>query len=306
MPRLVFGQVYRVVSPAYRAWDKKADDTSTLYLNLAVFLLLTILAGLIRILCGPTATDRMQAAMLLGTTGVAILLLLDAGIHSERVARYGAVVFAARGRYGSHVRPAELVGPWVNRSAWPQVSVTTALLLAGGDFFLPIFITGQQIVAGRVRCSSVTISSMLCTHLGCHRAQCPAGIQHGDVGVRITPDRNYARGVDSPSLKAPIWTNRFWCRAMSNKKHPFGTRNAPKNILAGALVLAPLLATWLVVEFLFNTLSRVGRPGASTFFTAIYRFSPEFAEGLSQSCPIWETLSSCKLQSTFNTLGVIE
>src|SRR5919109_1804737 len=68
---------------------------------------------------------------------------------------------------------------------------------------------------------------------------------------------------------------------MSNKKHKFGIRNAQKNILAGALVLTPLLATWLVVEFLFNTLSRLGRPGASTFFTAIYRFSPEFAEGLS-------------------------
>jgi uncharacterized membrane protein len=68
---------------------------------------------------------------------------------------------------------------------------------------------------------------------------------------------------------------------MSNKKHQLGTRNAPKNILAGALVLTPLLATWLVVEFLFNTLSRLGRPGASTFFTAIYRFSPEFGEWLS-------------------------
>ena len=30
-----------------------------------------------------------------------------------------------------------------------------------------------------------------------------------------------------------------------------------------------------------HELSRLGRPGASTFFTAIYRFSPEFAEGLS-------------------------
>ena len=39
-------------------------------------MLLTILAGLIRILRGPTVADRMQAAMLLGTTGVAILLLL--------------------------------------------------------------------------------------------------------------------------------------------------------------------------------------------------------------------------------------
>jgi len=65
---------------------------------------------------------------------------------------------------------------------------------------------------------------------------------------------------------------------MSNKKHKVDLHNAPKNILAGALVLTPLLATWLVVEFLFNTLSRLGRSGASAFFTAIYRFSPGFAE----------------------------
>jgi uncharacterized membrane protein len=67
---------------------------------------------------------------------------------------------------------------------------------------------------------------------------------------------------------------------MSNKKHKFGMRNAQKNILAGVLVLIPLLATWLVFEFLLNTLSRLGRPGASTFFTAIYRSSPELAEWL--------------------------
>ncbi len=44
--------------------------------------------------------------------------------------------------------------------------------------------------------------------------------------------------------------------------------------------MTPLLATWWVVEFLFNTLSRLGRPGASAFFTAIHRFSPELAEWL--------------------------
>ncbi|MFO7576366.1 MAG: monovalent cation/H+ antiporter complex subunit F [Pelovirga sp.] len=42
----------------------------------ALLLLLTIAAGLVRILRGPTATDRMLAAQLFGTTAVAILLLL--------------------------------------------------------------------------------------------------------------------------------------------------------------------------------------------------------------------------------------
>lgn len=46
----------------------------------AVFLLLTILAGLLRVLRGPTPADRMLAAQLFGTTGVAILLLLGRGL----------------------------------------------------------------------------------------------------------------------------------------------------------------------------------------------------------------------------------
>ncbi len=46
------------------------------YLAVAIFLLLNILAGLLRVRRGPTPADRMLAAQLFGTTGVAILLLL--------------------------------------------------------------------------------------------------------------------------------------------------------------------------------------------------------------------------------------
>lgn len=42
----------------------------------ALFLLATIAAGMVRVLRGPTAGDRMLAAQLFGTTGVAILLIL--------------------------------------------------------------------------------------------------------------------------------------------------------------------------------------------------------------------------------------
>lgn len=42
----------------------------------ALFLLLTVVAGLLRVWFGPTAADRMLAAQLLGTTGTAIALLL--------------------------------------------------------------------------------------------------------------------------------------------------------------------------------------------------------------------------------------
>jgi multicomponent Na+:H+ antiporter subunit F len=45
-------------------------------LALALFLLMTMLAGLIRVWIGPTAADRMLAAQLFGTTGVGVLLLL--------------------------------------------------------------------------------------------------------------------------------------------------------------------------------------------------------------------------------------
>jgi multicomponent Na+:H+ antiporter subunit F len=47
-----------------------------LCLVVALILLLIIALGLIRILRGPTATDRMLTAQLFATTAVAILLLL--------------------------------------------------------------------------------------------------------------------------------------------------------------------------------------------------------------------------------------
>jgi multicomponent Na+:H+ antiporter subunit F len=49
---------------------------TTLDLGLALFLLLTLAAGLWRVGRGPTAADRMLAAQLFGTTSAAILLLL--------------------------------------------------------------------------------------------------------------------------------------------------------------------------------------------------------------------------------------
>lgn len=48
----------------------------TLYLVLAIFLLLNLAAGMWRVLRGPSIADRMLAAQLFGTTSVAVLLLL--------------------------------------------------------------------------------------------------------------------------------------------------------------------------------------------------------------------------------------
>jgi multicomponent Na+:H+ antiporter subunit F len=62
------------------------------FLAAAQFLLLTVAAGLVRVLRGPTAADRMLAAHLFGTTGVAVLLLL-AQAWSANELRDVALVF---------------------------------------------------------------------------------------------------------------------------------------------------------------------------------------------------------------------
>lgn len=49
---------------------------SGLPLLLAAFLLANLLAALVRVVRGPTAADRLLAALLFGTSGVAVLLLL--------------------------------------------------------------------------------------------------------------------------------------------------------------------------------------------------------------------------------------
>lgn len=63
------------------------------YAGVAVFLLLNLMAGLLRIIRGPTATDCMMAAQLFGTTGVATLLLL-AQVFGLPSLRDVALVFA--------------------------------------------------------------------------------------------------------------------------------------------------------------------------------------------------------------------
>lgn len=52
-----------------------------IYIGVALFLLLTVVAGMIRIINGPTVADRMMAAQLFGTCGLAILLVLAKGMN---------------------------------------------------------------------------------------------------------------------------------------------------------------------------------------------------------------------------------
>ncbi len=67
-----------------------------LYLGIALFLLLNILLGMVRVLRGPSPADRMMAAQLFGTTGVAILLLLAQALAFPAL-RDVALVFALLG-----------------------------------------------------------------------------------------------------------------------------------------------------------------------------------------------------------------
>ncbi|MBE9527241.1 MAG: pH regulation protein F [Proteobacteria bacterium] len=65
----------------------------TLYLSIAIFLLLTLVAGLWRVLRGPSSADRMLAAQLFGSTAVACVLLL-AQIFDAPALRDVALIFA--------------------------------------------------------------------------------------------------------------------------------------------------------------------------------------------------------------------
>lgn len=49
---------------------------TALLVGSAFALLLTLSAGFVRVLVGPTPSDRMMAAQLIGTTGIATLLVL--------------------------------------------------------------------------------------------------------------------------------------------------------------------------------------------------------------------------------------
>lgn len=63
------------------------------YLLAAGFLLFTVLLGLLRVVRGPRPADRMIAAQLFGTTGIAIVLLLGAAAGQPAAADI-ALIFA--------------------------------------------------------------------------------------------------------------------------------------------------------------------------------------------------------------------
>lgn len=86
----------------------------------AGLLLLTLLVGLIRVWRGPTPADRMLAAQLFGSTGVATLLILaesqaqpalrDVALVLVTLASLGTVGFVSRAWTGSRGTAADSDG----------------------------------------------------------------------------------------------------------------------------------------------------------------------------------------------------
>ena len=66
---------------------------NAVYYLFALVLLLSIAAGMLRIFLGPTAADRMMAAQLFGTCGIAILLVLSKGMQNDALLDI-ALIFA--------------------------------------------------------------------------------------------------------------------------------------------------------------------------------------------------------------------
>ena len=58
----------------------------------AILVLVTVAIGLIRIVLGPTRGDRLMAAQLLGTGGIAALLLLAAARRTDAIADVGLIL----------------------------------------------------------------------------------------------------------------------------------------------------------------------------------------------------------------------
>lgn len=79
---------------------------------LALFLLVNLAAALLRAARGPTPADRMLAALLFGTTGVAVVLLLATGDAAARVFVDVAVMLALL---------AAIAGIAFARRAWTHV-----------------------------------------------------------------------------------------------------------------------------------------------------------------------------------------
>jgi multicomponent Na+:H+ antiporter subunit F len=66
-------------------------STNAIFVSVALLLLISMAAGLVRVVIGPSPADRMMAAQLLGTSGIAILLLLSAALDVPALSDVGLI-----------------------------------------------------------------------------------------------------------------------------------------------------------------------------------------------------------------------
>lgn len=90
------------------------------YLVVELILVLNILLGLVRIVQGPSAVDRVLALQLFGTTGVALLLIMAHRMEMPSL-RNVALVFGLLATLAI-VAFARLVGPDVDEADHPEVA----------------------------------------------------------------------------------------------------------------------------------------------------------------------------------------
>jgi multicomponent Na+:H+ antiporter subunit F len=92
-----FGNFNRFQSPFFPVVNRPIliDVPVTMdayYVWLAVVLLVTMIAGLARVLRGPKPADRMLGMQLCGTTGVAVLLLLAKAMDADALQNVALVL----------------------------------------------------------------------------------------------------------------------------------------------------------------------------------------------------------------------
>jgi multicomponent Na+:H+ antiporter subunit F len=62
-----------------------------LFVGFSVILLISMGIGLMRVIIGPTAPDRMMAAQLLGTSGIGVLILLASALRIPALLDVGLI-----------------------------------------------------------------------------------------------------------------------------------------------------------------------------------------------------------------------
>jgi uncharacterized membrane protein len=99
------------------------------------------------------------------------------------------------------------------------------------------------------------------------RARSPAG------------DRSFRARTDLEACEScNDFAKRLSVLFMESNRRKSLTNRIQRNILAGFVVLTPILLTWLVFDFILAKLIAFGRPWVPALYKAVYTFSPKLAD----------------------------